>query len=126
MTKILLVDDEETFCQLLKMNLEAVGRFQVQYVCDPREAVSTAENYMPDAVLLDLMMPHMEGSEVARLLRANRKTAAIPVFFLTALSDGLEGDEKTSSLGNGVISKPVSVGDLVRQLDKALGKGSKA
>ena len=126
MTKILLVDDEETFCQLLKMNLEAVGRFQVQYVCDPREALPAAAKYMPDAVLLDLMMPHMEGSEVAKLLRENAQTSAIPVFFLTALSDGMEGDDKTASLGRGVISKPVTIGDLVRRLDRELGKEKKS
>ena len=126
MTKILLVDDEETFCQLLKMNLEALGRFEVFFVCDPRQALSCAIEYSPNAILLDLMMPHMEGSQVARQLKEEPKTSDIPIFFLTALSDGIQTEENAVPAVRGVISKPVMIADLVHQLDAVLGKGKSA
>jgi len=122
MIKVLLIDDEETFCQLLKMNLEALGHFRVSYVCDPRKALDEARKFKPDSVLLDLMMPHMEGSQVAQQLKSDPATAKIPVFYLTALSDGMDAGDPASSSVRGIISKPVMLADLVRQLNAALGR----
>jgi len=122
MTKILIVDDEETFCQLLKMNLEALGTYSVSYVCDPREALQSAQTNKPDVVLLDLMMPHMEGSEVLRQLKSDPATLSIPVFYLTALSDGIQTEDADPRSVRGVISKPVMVSDLVKQLNAALNR----
>ena len=122
MTKLLIVDDEEAFCQLLKMNLEALGTFSVSYICDPRGAVDAAKTEKPDAVLLDLMMPHLEGTEVLRQLKADPETLPIPVFYLTALSDGIHTEDADPRSVRGVISKPVMVSDLVKKLNAALNR----
>ena len=67
-SKILIIDDEENLCFLVKMNLEATGRYEVLTATDPREGLKLAKANIPDLILLDLMMPHMEGSEVAERL----------------------------------------------------------
>lgn len=81
--KILAVDDERHIVRLVEVNLARAG-YQVVTAYDGREALQKVESEKPDLVVLDVMMPYMDGFEVLRNLKANPATAEIPVIMLTA------------------------------------------
>src|SRR5580692_3461490 len=83
---VLVVDDEERNRTLLRDPLEALGH-QVEEAENGMEALQRIAARPPDVILLDLMMPRMDGFEVCRRIRANIKTAHIPILIITALSD---------------------------------------
>ena len=87
--KILIVEDEEDVLELVRYNLEKDG-YLTECAMNGREALSRAKSGVPDLVLLDLMLPHVDGLEVCRLLKADAETAALPVVMLTA--KGTEAD----------------------------------
>jgi two-component system alkaline phosphatase synthesis response regulator PhoP len=89
-TRILVVDDEPDLTGLLKVGLESEGYYTVREVNDPRRAVAAAREFGPDLVVLDVMMPGMDGTDVAARLRADPQLRDTPVVFMTAL---LAGDE---------------------------------
>lgn len=84
--KILIIDDEEDILKLCKIVLEKEG-FDVSTSSTAKEGVDTAAVIIPDLILLDIMMPIMDGWEVLKLLRAEKATAKIPVAMLTAKTD---------------------------------------
>ncbi len=81
--KILAVDDEKNIVRLVQVNLERQG-FQVVTASDGKEALKKVEEERPDLVVLDVMMPYMDGFEVLQNLRRNHSTRNIPVILLTA------------------------------------------
>jgi DNA-binding response OmpR family regulator len=83
--KVLLADDEEDIKTVVRLYLESRG-FEVLTAFDGLDAISTAELAQPDIILLDVMMPVMDGFEVARKLKANEKTRGIPIVMLSAAS----------------------------------------
>ncbi|MDD5613885.1 MAG: response regulator, partial [Candidatus Omnitrophica bacterium] len=83
--KVLLIDDEEDFCHFVKLNLEDTGKFEVFTSGNGSEGIEIAKNEKPDIILLDLLMPVMDGSEVAEHLLRNEPTRKIPIVFVTAL-----------------------------------------
>jgi len=85
--KILVVDDEASFCSLLKLNLERRGPFEVLTTSNPHVVVKLAKENQPDLILLDILMPEMDGMTVAAGLKGNKYTEDIPIAFLTALAD---------------------------------------
>ena len=119
--RILIIDDEETLCMLVKLNLESTGRFVVSTATDPRDGLKLAKAFKPELVLLDLMMPYMEGSEVAEKLLEMPDMAGVPIIFLTALADKNQVDTGDGNIaGRNFIAKPVTTGELVRGIDKVL------
>jgi two-component system alkaline phosphatase synthesis response regulator PhoP len=83
--RILVIDDETDIIELVRYNLELEG-FQVNSASDGESGLNTAIQEMPDLVLIDLMLPGMDGLEVCRSLHADNRTASIPVIMLTAKS----------------------------------------
>lgn len=81
--KILAVDDERHIVRLIQVNLERAG-YQVATAYDGREALQKIEAEKPDLVVLDVMMPYMDGLEALKRIRANPATRALPVIMLTA------------------------------------------
>jgi two-component system OmpR family response regulator len=84
--RILVVDDEASFTAMLKCALEADGYYEVHEENDATRAVTAAREVDPDLIVLDVMMPDMDGSEVAALLREDRRFANTPIVFITALA----------------------------------------
>ncbi len=120
MKKILLADDEKDILEFLKYNLEKEG-FAVITAGDGEEAISLlSEN--PDLAILDIMMPKLNGFEVCAKIRENKKTANLPIIFLTAKSS--EQDEiKGLELGaNDFIQKPISPLKLIARVKTNLRK----
>lgn len=82
--RILYAEDEPDIQAVAKLALELLGGFQVQICANGQEALQTARDFMPDLILLDVMMPGMDGPSTLGHLRADPATAGIPVIFLTA------------------------------------------
>jgi CheY-like chemotaxis protein len=95
--KILLADDEEDVKVVLKMYLESKG-YQVVTAYDGLDAIDQAQREKPDAILLDIMMPVLDGFEVCRKLKADPQTQAIPIIMLSAASHA-ESVQKGLDLG---------------------------
>jgi two-component system, OmpR family, response regulator VicR len=83
MAKILCVDDERDIAELVKLVLE-LGKHQVTVVTEPENAVSTALELVPDLILLDVVMPNVDGFDIFRELREQPALAKIPIAFLTS------------------------------------------
>ena len=85
MIRVLAVDDEEEVVELIKLQLESRGGFVVQTETNASNALQAAREFGPDVILLDIMMPQVDGSEVAAQFKEDREFKSTPVFFLTAL-----------------------------------------
>jgi CheY-like chemotaxis protein len=118
--KILLVDDEAGFTELLKMNLERNGAFEVRIENDSTKAVAAARDFMPDAILLDVVMPGLDGGDVQAQLQSSPQLSGIPVVMLTALVDSTELSEGAVAQSGSqmVLPKPVNLPLLLRVLDE--------
>ncbi len=116
MTKILLVDDEQTLLQALSYNLSKEG-FDVVTAADGAQALSTARSQKPDVIVLDVMLPGMNGMEVCRILRG--ETTA-PILMLTARSDELDRVLGLELGADEYIVKPVGLRELLARIKAML------
>lgn len=117
--KVLVVDDEEHIVELIKFNLEGNG-YEVVEAFDGFKAIELAENEKIDIIILDLMLPGIDGIEVCRKLRKESKTEKIPIIMLTAKS---EETDKVLGLEIGAddyITKPFSVRELIARMKAVL------
>ena len=125
--RILIVDDERWFTNLLKYSIEAEGYYDVRQENDAGEALATARLYGPDLVILDVMMPGLEGSELAGRLRADPVLREVPVIFLTALVTGADApDGACTRGGHTFLPKDVSIEDLIRCIEQKTGRNALA
>jgi len=85
--KVLVIDDEEDFCKMVKLNLELSKDFKVETAIDGENGIRAAKKIKPDIIILDLMMPKISGFEVLETLKKDANTASIPVIILTAKED---------------------------------------
>ncbi len=120
MIKILHVEDDADIREIAKMALELSGDFEVVQ-CDCGEAaLRTAQDYMPDVLLLDMMMPGMTGRETLEKLRENPDFANVPAIFMTARAQPNELEELRSIGATEVISKPFDPMSLSDQIKAAI------
>lgn len=116
---VLVVDDEEQNRALLRGPLEARG-YEVDEAENGVQALQKINERMPDAILLDLMMPRMDGFEVCRALKANLKTAPIPILIITALSERKERLMGIASGANDFLNKPIDIQDVLLRVGNAV------
>ncbi len=119
--RILLVEDDDGLAGVYVMRLQAEG-FDVRRVADGEDVLSSAQNYHPDLVLLDIMMPKLSGFDVLDILRNTPDTAHLKVIMLTALSQ--ESDRKRAeSLGvdDYLVKSQVVIADVVDRIKYSLG-----
>lgn len=126
-TRILLIDDENDFSSMLKGRLELAGYFEVLEENNELQAVKTAREFGPDIVLLDVMMPHLDGSEVAAKFRADRLLRNVPVLFLTSLvSEDDAPDGSCSNGGNTFVPKSLSIERLIECIAQTVNVSRRA
>ncbi len=117
---ILLIDDEETIREVVQMGIEIETSWQVEIASSGAEGIIIAQNQQPDAILLDVMMPDMDGISTLSKLKTNPKTRSIPVIFLTAKTQTAE-QKQFKSLGVvEVITKPFNSMTLASRIAKIL------
>jgi CheY-like chemotaxis protein len=108
--KILIIDDEKDFCWFVKSNLEVNGEFQIITSNSGKDGLNKAKKEIPDLILLDILIPDMEGPAVAEQLANCRNTRDIPIIFLTAIIR--EEEAESSIAGRQFIAKPVETEKL--------------
>ena len=119
--KILLVDDEDDIREVAQMSLEMTAGWDVVTAASGAEALRRVAEDRPDAILLDVMMPEMDGPATARALKASDDTAAIPIILLTAKVQAADR-RRFDDLGvAGVLSKPFDPMELAAQVSGVLG-----
>jgi len=121
--KILIIDDERGFTEMVKLNLEATGRYQVWIENVPTRAVETVLECQPDLILLDVIMPELEGPDIVYLIRNTDLICHIPIIFLTATITRDEAAAQAGIVGgHAFLAKPCSIEDLIRTIEKYISK----
>ncbi len=119
--RILIIDDEATFTRMVRLNLEKTGRFEVREENSAPRALATARDFKPDLILLDVLMPSMDGGDVAAQIRRNRQLKDTPIVFLTATVSAREAGQEGLASGGGIfLGKPVSAEALIQFIDEHL------
>ena len=122
--KLLIVDDEPDALLILAKTLSARG-YEVITACEGHQAIMLARAEKPDMVLLDILMPDMDGTQVASALQEEQTTRDIPVIFLTCLIT-----KKTQQIGSqyydaanyAFVAKPYDLGKLLAEIDRLIGE----
>ena len=118
--RILVVDNEPSIQEVAQICLETVAGWEVSIAGSGLEGLATAEREQPDAILLDVMMPDMDGIATFKALQSDPQTAQIPVIFLTAKAQTSERRQFNDLGVSGVITKPFNSLDLPDQIMKML------
>lgn len=122
--RILIVDDEPGFTRLLKLNLEDTGDYLVRVENIAGNAFDAAREFKPDLILLDVLMPGMDGGEVSARLQASSATKSIPIVFLTAAVRKEEVGAHGGRIGGfPYLAKPVDLPEVVACIERHLPEG---
>ena len=120
--KILVVDNEQLICELLKQCLETIGSFDVFTCSVSTQAISQVKTIRPDLVILDEQMPVMSGSDIAEKLKSDHSTENIPVVFLTGIITDQEIHQRGNMIGGHYfLSKPLKMDELADVVKELLG-----
>ncbi len=119
--KVLVIDDEPDIRRIARLGLTKVGKMDVVEASNGTEGLARAKAERPDAILLDVMMPGLDGPSTLARLREDPDTASVPVVFLTAKAIAAEVDRLRALGAAGVLTKPFDPMTLARELRAALG-----
>lgn len=121
--RILVIDDETSFTRMVRLNLEKTGRFAVREENAAPQALATAREFQPDLILLDVLMPSMDGGDVAAQIRRNQKLKSVPIVFLTATVSAQEAGSGGLNSGGGIfLGKPIGTEQLIQFIDQQLAE----
>lgn len=116
--KIVVVDDEEDICMALKETLNQ--DYNVFTAEDGKEAIELIRNIKPDLVIMDVLMPVMDGFEACRRMKSDKFTASIPIIFLTAKNQFEDAQKGFESGCDSYMSKPFSPSKLMQKVSELL------
>jgi two-component system KDP operon response regulator KdpE len=119
---ILVVDDEEDILQFLRMVLGERG-YRVLTAAGGEDALTQAQMHRPDLILLDVMMPDMDGWEVLKVLRSDEDTAGLPVAMLSARSEARDRMQGLREGAADYVCKPFSLDELFAKIEAIIGPG---
>lgn len=122
--KILVVDDEPNIIELLKMNLESSG-YEVLEASTGMEAITKTNLFSPDLVLLDLMLPDIDGLQVCGMLKKNHITEDIPIIMITAKSEEVDKVQGLTIGADDYITKPFGISELEARIKTVLRRSDK-
>src|SRR5579872_7042861 len=120
--RILVVDDEPDAIELIKFNLKAAG-YEVVTAADGEEALKKARALLPNLILLDLMLPEVDGLEVCKILRRDARVSAIPIIMLTAKAAEIDRVLGLELGADDYVTKPFSPRELVLRVKRLLRTG---
>jgi len=116
LSRICYVEDDEDIQKIVRMSLERIGKMTVEVVSDPLQAIEAIKAFRPELVMLDWMMPGMDGPTLFRKMKELPEVRELPVVFIPAKASQAELDELRALGAAGTISKPFSPRDLPEQL----------
>lgn len=112
---VLIIDDEENFCKLIKKNVERTGEFEVHIATNGEAGIMLAKSIKPDLILLDIVMPIMDGSDVASQIKNDKSIEDTPIVFLTSMARKEEASSQANStMGYSLLAKTVTVRELIK------------
>jgi len=117
--KILVVDDEPDAIELIKFNLKNAG-YEVVTAADGDEALKKARSLLPDLIILDLMLPEVDGLEVCKILRRDQRVSAVPIIMLTAKAAEIDRVLGLELGADDYVTKPFSPRELVLRVKRLL------
>ena len=116
--KVLLVDDEKSFANLLKLNLEQTDQYEVRVVNSPEDALPAAREFKPDVMLLDIIMPRMPGGNVVAEFEADPDLKNMPIVFLTAAVQRSRLQEMDGIIsGRPCLAKPATLEEIIAKIE---------
>ena len=120
-TRILVIDDQENFTELIKGSLEARGKYQVETQNAAAIAIDVIRDFRPDLILLDIMMADINGDEVAKEIKDSTDINNIPIIFVTGIMTEQEIADRGGIIGGyPFLAKPVKIKELIDTIEKAL------
>src|SRR5438128_2739180 len=119
-SRILIVDNSSQFTRSARLLLEQTGNYVACAVNDPRRALETARSFKPDLVLVDLIMPQADGSEVAAQLEADWALHSVPIVFVTSLITPEEARDARRIDGHRISAKSHTAAELLRVVEDKL------
>ncbi|MEI6076496.1 MAG: response regulator transcription factor [Verrucomicrobiota bacterium] len=119
--RILVADDEPELVELVEFNLKQAG-YSIATAVDGAEALKKARSQPPDLILLDIMMPEMDGLEVCKILRREPATAKVPIIMLTAKASEIDRVLGLELGADDYLTKPFSVRELLLRIKKILAR----
>ena len=118
--RILIVDNDHNVTRVVKILLERSGPYLVREENDSTKAHQTARDFRPDLILLDIVMPEMDGGEIAAQIERDPVLRTTPIIFLTALVTKAEAEAGLHIQGHPFLAKPVNVPDLIEAIEENL------
>ena len=118
--KILIVDDEAAFTRMVKYALEKTGRYEVREENLSVRALDVALEFQPDLAILDIMMPDIDGSQVAQLFKTDERLKNTPIIFMTAIIPKEELESEANRKYILYLRKPVTLVQIVEGIEQAL------
>jgi DNA-binding response OmpR family regulator len=118
--RVLMIDDEPGISEIVKIALKAIAGWEVLVATSGQEGIAKAIAELPDAILLDVMMPEMDGIATFAQMQAHPNLQSIPTILLTAKAQTTEQNQFTNLAIMGVITKPFKAPDLVKQMRSLL------
>jgi DNA-binding response OmpR family regulator len=121
--RILIVDDEASFTRMVKLNLEKTGQFEVREENKATYAMAAAREFKPDLIVLDVIMPNLDGGDIFGQLQNDRHLKGTPVIFLTATVSPREAGVKGFNSGGALfLAKPVTLENLISCINDHIRK----
>jgi len=118
--KIMIVDDENDFLEITKLNLEKTGKYEIMTLLDAKDIISKLHIFEPDVILLDILMPGIDGLKTCEMLNADPLGKITPIIILSALA---KNQDKLKAYKLGVVdylTNPIEKDTLVAKIEKAL------
>lgn len=120
-SKILIIDDDARFARMLKSHLKRTDIYEVEIESNSADAVNSIREFMPDLVLLDIMMPGVSGDEIADGMLNDEELKNIKIVFLTGLVTKQEAQAKEGQFsGRTLLAKPVDIDELLTCVEEQL------
>jgi CheY-like chemotaxis protein len=121
MPRILIIDNSRDFAHSAKLALERTGRYFVCAENNALKAHQSVRNFKPNLILLDIVMPEIDGGEIAALIQADPELRGTPIVFLTALVTKSEAKAGLRIQGHRFLAKPISTSELIDAIEENFG-----
>ena len=118
--RILIVDDDRDSTHLIKILLEKISHYLVLEENEAAKAHESARDFRPDLILLDIMMPQIDGGDIAAQIDADPGLQRTPIIFLTALVTKTEAKAGLHIQGHPVLAKPIDIPELIKRIEENL------